>query len=310
MIWDQLAPPTLVILMVESIIFGAQFCYLLWRPKSKSRQRFLLLVTVFIAYNITSIWLPWTTDELNTFGLVAFAFARGVVLGTFYVYYLIKEIEIPQSKLFNARILLYSLVASFVFAFVVVRYFFDRIDLSIMLIKVLPIFISFYFVWMTTNALSKKWEKHSKHKTPFRIIIYSSFIGAIFVATMPISIFFNDVKLYNIILVNVGMFLMAYAYLREYIFQKRIQMEALTGIGFFDQEEQKTFDNTLGKPKLEDAKLTAREREIVYMMEEGLSYAQIAEDMFIAQKTVSKHASNIFKKTNVTSREEFMKMYN
>ena len=46
------------------------------------------------------------------------------------------------------------------------------------------------------------------------------------------------------------------------------------------------------------------EIEIVYLMKNGLTNKEIAEDLFIAESTVKKHISHIFEKLQVGSREE------
>tara|TARA_R110000751_G_scaffold100545_2_gene194458 strand:+ start:363 stop:692 length:330 start_codon:yes stop_codon:yes gene_type:complete len=55
--------------------------------------------------------------------------------------------------------------------------------------------------------------------------------------------------------------------------------------------------------------LTRREIEIALSILSELSYRNIAKDLFIAESTVSKHASNIFKKTGVKNRCEFLKRF-
>ena len=42
---------------------------------------------------------------------------------------------------------------------------------------------------------------------------------------------------------------------------------------------------------------------------EDKNYKQIAKDLFIEESTVTKHASNIFKKTEVKNRGEFLKAF-
>jgi DNA-binding CsgD family transcriptional regulator len=56
--------------------------------------------------------------------------------------------------------------------------------------------------------------------------------------------------------------------------------------------------------------LTHREIEVAYMIiQPNYTYFEIAERMYVSHKTISKHASNIFKKTNVKNRKEFMDTY-
>jgi len=57
----------------------------------------------------------------------------------------------------------------------------------------------------------------------------------------------------------------------------------------------------------EDYNLTAREKEIVGGIVEGLTYRQIAEEYNISGATVKKHILHIYKKLNVRSKVEFMK---
>jgi DNA-binding NarL/FixJ family response regulator len=50
--------------------------------------------------------------------------------------------------------------------------------------------------------------------------------------------------------------------------------------------------------------------EVAYMIvQSNFTYYNIAQKMYVSDKTISKHASNIFKKTGVSSRKEFMTTY-
>jgi DNA-binding CsgD family transcriptional regulator len=50
--------------------------------------------------------------------------------------------------------------------------------------------------------------------------------------------------------------------------------------------------------------LSDRERDVLTLVSAGLSYAQIARDLFITQSTVSYHLGNIYAKANVKSRHQ------
>lgn len=50
--------------------------------------------------------------------------------------------------------------------------------------------------------------------------------------------------------------------------------------------------------------LTEREHDVLTLVAEGLSYAQIARNLFITQSTVGYHLSNIYAKTGVSSRHQ------
>lgn len=56
--------------------------------------------------------------------------------------------------------------------------------------------------------------------------------------------------------------------------------------------------------KNDDSELTAREKEVLICLVEGLSNKEIASKLFISDKTVKIHVSKIFKKLNVKSRSQ------
>jgi DNA-binding CsgD family transcriptional regulator len=52
--------------------------------------------------------------------------------------------------------------------------------------------------------------------------------------------------------------------------------------------------------------LSDRERDVVSLLTEGLSYAQIARELYVTRSTVAFHLSNAYAKTNTTSRHELV----
>ncbi|HRI20212.1 MAG TPA: response regulator transcription factor, partial [Panacibacter sp.] len=73
------------------------------------------------------------------------------------------------------------------------------------------------------------------------------------------------------------------------------------GIYFSDQvlDELERFSNM--KKQNADAHLTQREVEIVKLIEKELSNKEIADSLFISERTVETHRKNIFRKTKTNS---------
>lgn len=58
------------------------------------------------------------------------------------------------------------------------------------------------------------------------------------------------------------------------------------------------------KDKSEESTLTSREIEVLDLIAEGMINKEIAKQLYISEKTVKNHVSNIFKKLNVSDRTQ------
>jgi len=59
--------------------------------------------------------------------------------------------------------------------------------------------------------------------------------------------------------------------------------------------------------QLQQSGISKREAEILLLIQEGLSNQQIADKLFLSEKTIKKHVSNIFQKLQVDRRTEAVK---
>lgn len=80
-------------------------------------------------------------------------------------------------------------------------------------------------------------------------------------------------------------------------------LEKISNGGIYFSEEvlhEMTRASELKKAN-EEAHLTAREIEIIQLIEKELSNKQIAEQLFLSERTIETHRKNIFRKTNTSS---------
>jgi two-component system, NarL family, nitrate/nitrite response regulator NarL len=80
-------------------------------------------------------------------------------------------------------------------------------------------------------------------------------------------------------------------------------LEKIAGGGiYFSDEVLDELERTSKKKKLkEDAHLTARELEIIRLIEQEFNNRMIAQSLYISERTVETHRKNIFRKTNTNS---------
>lgn len=72
------------------------------------------------------------------------------------------------------------------------------------------------------------------------------------------------------------------------------------------EKEEKVLDLENLFPKLQNMGLTPREAEIAGLLLKGLSNHEIGEKLCISETTVKKHVSNIFKKLDISRREQLL----
>ncbi len=82
---------------------------------------------------------------------------------------------------------------------------------------------------------------------------------------------------------------------------KALEKIAGGGIYFSDEVIEELQRNSQRKKQTEEARLTGREIEIIKLIEKEYNNKQIAEALFISERTVETHRKNIFRKTNTNS---------
>lgn len=90
---------------------------------------------------------------------------------------------------------------------------------------------------------------------------------------------------------------------------RSIDQQALTaafehlvnGIYLKEKATRNTPPTPFDKPSVEESHLTDRELEIIRLIEQEYSNRQIAERLFISERTVETHRKNIFRKTKTNS---------
>ncbi len=79
---------------------------------------------------------------------------------------------------------------------------------------------------------------------------------------------------------------------------------ALKTIDLIKRKNSETSDKKEAMPQPQNYNLTPREVEVLELLSIGKSYKQIAEQLFVSDKTIKKHIENIYNKLHVNSKME------
>ena len=118
---------------------------------------------------------------------------------------------------------------------------------------------------------------------------------------LPILTVIGDYQWLTFTIVNISFFAITAIEIDRYLYflEHKKKMSAL--MNYYKYEKEKELS-----PKFYKRGLTRRQIEMAMSILDERTYKEIGEEYFIAEKTVSKHASNIFKKTGVKNRTEFL----
>ncbi|WP_026451311.1 helix-turn-helix domain-containing protein [Aequorivita capsosiphonis] len=275
--------------------------YLSVKKPSSNFKRFLILGLLFVVYNATGGFLP--TDNFPGPFILQYiiTYSVAITLCVYIVYYLYKEYDIVVLK-FNSSIrnLAIFATASYIILFLVPYLVTGSLD-SARILFTIPISVAaFVFLFIFYRRISNPSNPNAFILRRNRLSIIS--VGSI--ALLPICTVIGDYQWLTFTVVNLAFYAITTIEVDRYLYfiennNRMYEVFALKKKQKVEAIERKIF--------YED--LTRREIEVALSILSDLSYKNIAKDLFIAESTVSKHASNIFKKTSVKNRREFLKRF-
>tara|TARA_R110000764_G_scaffold191184_1_gene276399 strand:+ start:204 stop:662 length:459 start_codon:yes stop_codon:yes gene_type:complete len=131
-----------------------------------------------------------------------------------------------------------------------------------------------------------------------------SLISITCIAVLPLLTVIGDYQWLTFTVINISFFMITAMEIDRYLYLLEHKSKLVEVLEFYSENKEQFL-----KPKFFNKGLTRREIEIAMSVLGDRSYKEIGEDLFIAESTVSKHASNIFKKMNVNSRAEFLSRF-
>lgn len=272
--------------------------------KKKTRndlKRFINLGLLFITYNFTGGFLP--TDKFPGPIILQYIITYGIAIALciYIVYYLYEEYDIIVLK-FNSSIKNIIIISaiSYVALYLIPYYFTKSLIASKYLFNIPISLLTFTFLVVFCRRIS-----NPKNTSP--IILRRnklSLISAGSIALLPILTAIGDYQWLTFSVMNLAFYAITVIEIDRYLYilahhSRMYEVFALT--------KKKHIVTSESKIVYED--LTRREIEIALCILNNVSYKKIAQELFIAESTVSKHASNIFKKTGVKNKRQFISRF-
>lgn len=280
----------LFICIIISFIITFQVFQIVFNKKKVNNDtyRYLILSIIFLLYNILNGLLPNKTIPGPLILQYIATYSISIFMCIYLIWYLYIEFNIVTPNIiFKIKNLAIVMSLSFLLLFILPFYYTKSLSLARSLFLILPIFLSITFIiYFFLNI--KHEVKRQKH---FKIQVYLGLTSVLSIIILPLLTYFGDFQPIAQPLVSMAFFFITTMEINSYLFRLKSTYILKRNIG-------------------KEYNFTNRENEIAIQIIKGKSYKNISENMFIAYSTVRKHASNIFIKSNVSNKEDFIQKFN
>lgn len=289
---------TLIFIVLELLMFVFQLSYYLIKPQDKYRRWYLILLLLLIFYNITGGLFPdpEINIPINIQNIVAYG--SGFLMASYFPYYFYKAFDLRLLR-FHAiyGVPLFLLLPYLVF-FVIAYSFTNNLYLAIKYGVIVPFFYSFVVLRAILIAIRTHYKENRNHNYYIEeIAVYCAIVP--WAAMVPIT-FFHFSQFVEVLFTNLGFLIITGMFIFKSVMRARKENALLAELDLvaIDPELITKICKTYG--------LTNRETEIALLVCERLKYKEIAEKLFISERTVNKHIENIFIKADATTRAELI----
>ena len=303
---------TLGFICLELAVLFYLFFHRLARPDDKISFLDVFLICLLIIYNVTGGLLPDPALPGSYFVQNCIAYATGFMTPCFFPYYVYKAFGLAKMKFHAYRGVFYFLIGPYL-VFVTVFAISGKLETAKNVLA-LPVVYAIWVIYSLVKAVRFKY-RYSMSEIRSKTEIAVMFLSIVPWVGLPVIDFFNLGQVVEVTITNTGFLILIGLHMKRIVEQiKTEHLQAITYNERLEQEVEKRTKELVGtsreerfNKKCELYQLTKREKEIGWLICEGLSDKAIAQQLFISENTVTTHVRNTYKKAGVSGRIELCK---
>jgi len=292
---------TLIFLISEAILLLYQILFYLQNPIDKKQGYYLMLLFLFVVYNLFGGLFPDPHQNLSIVVQNILAYGSGFAVGCYIPYYFYKSYNLKA-----IRFHVFWGVGVFLFLpfllFIVIEYIITgKIMQSVKHGMIIPFIYSFYVMYNIFIAIRKKLKEDGQKD--FQIMLF--FVSFLPWISLPGISYFQVSQLLEVSLMNTSFVLISFLFFYNNVKETRQKNEMLSKLLAVDDSLSADEKFIL---KCDEYRLTSREKDVAILICQGLKYKDIADQLFISERTVTKHSQNIFLKVGVSSKYDLTRI--
>lgn len=297
------------IIIIEVALLFQQWIGYLTRKHEQKRLYHLYLVLLLILYNIFEGFFP---DQRITFvpekwqNFLGYAF--GYIFCAYCPVYFYKTMGLKSLRFHGRYGFLFIIIPLIVF-YGILYPINNDISFTRKYVYIIPVL---YAITLFSAALKGIYKKYNLQQNEAQLVERLCIFFAVFpVSITPIFGAWLGIDKWIITFgCNIGFLAVNMILMRQFVRQSKSEQDRLA-----EMRREIESINTAAKKdiaavfieKCNFYNLTTREIEIAKLIAEGIKYKDIAEKLFISERTVAKHVQNIFLKTAVENKTMLIK---
>lgn len=309
---------TFLFICIETVVLFYLTIYRLARPDDKNTFLNIILIGLLIFYNLTGGLLP-DSNLPGSYNLqTSIAYATGFMTPCYFPYYVYHAFYLEKMKFHAYKGIFIFLIFPYV-VFVIVFVTSGNLETAKNLL-IIPTLYAICVIISLIKSVRYKYKNSFETKGAKEEMAVSFFSLTPWVG-LPVIDYYNMGQSMEATTTNTGFLLLLALQLKQHIAMVKAEHQRLMDseeklLGWNEKLLQEVEKRTteIGRLNAEERilqgcrlyQLTNREREIAGLICQGSSYKQIAERLFIAERTVTKHVQNIFDKVKVSNKLELL----
>ncbi|QQD14405.1 response regulator transcription factor [Sphingobacterium sp. UDSM-2020] len=298
----QMHPVTFLAIVIELVAIGAQSALYLNRLREHTRLWYLVLLVLLLIFNIANGLFPDETYSIPIYVQHIIVNGIGFAIVSYFPFYFYRAFGLKKLRFLAIYGVPLFIVLPYLAFFVVGYSVHGDLTFTHRYGYIIPTCYSFILLILTGKAI---WATYRENKNRNRYVEeVAAYIAIIPWAFLAPVVYFQWGQLIETLFTNVGFVAISALLLYRTLNVSRAEQKLLTELELVPinleaiERNRKLFA------------LSAREVEIVHLICQRLSYKEIADKLFISDRTVSKHVQNIFNKVLVNSRSQLVKKMN
>lgn len=291
---------TFIFLILEVVMFVSQFLLYLQRPKERRRLYYLILLALFIFYNLFGGLFPDPNCKIVPLHIQnLLAWGSGFLLACFMPFYVYKAFDLQKLRFHALYGVWLFLIMPFIVCFGIEYAVSGNIDRVVKHAVIIP----FIYAIICANAVywsikQKQLQDHQSNKE-----MYLNLVAIAPWLAMPILSYFRISQLPEVLVMNGGFIIITGLFIWEAVKQSRAEAKQLET---FLARNEVDGNSEVFAVNSKRYNLSPREVDVAKLVAIGLKYREIAEKLFIQERTVTTHIQRIFVKTGVKNKVELI----